>query len=85
MLLTASVSPFSQIQVLSKLEQLEELMEVLNKYAESSRSFPAPADIVPGFICSANSDIDKRWYRAVVTALQLGEGDSPKVSLCDAT
>lgn len=73
----ASPSAFV-IQVLSKLEQLEELMEVLNKYAESSRSFPAPADIVPGFICSANSGIDKRWYRAVVTALQLGEGDSPK-------
>ena len=59
-------------------------MEHLNKYAESCQRSPAAADVVLGFICSAKSGIDKRWYRAVVTELRLGEGDSPKVSHRDS-
>ena len=70
-----------QVQLLSKLGQLEQLMAKLNNNAESSPPFPVAADVVvPGFVCSAHSGIDKRWYRAVVTELQPGEGDSPKVS-----
>ena len=59
---------YIQVQLLSKAEELESMMVQLNKY-QPLLSLPC---FVPGNVCSANSSIDKRWYRAVITEVHPG-------------
>ena len=69
---------FLQVQLLSKYDELEQMMVNLNMTVVGHPPLSS-ADIFPGLLCCASSSIDKRWYRAVVISAHDVSG---VVSLC---
>ena len=67
-----------QVQLLSKCDELEQMMVKLNMTVVGQPPLSA-ADVIPGLLCCASSSIDKRWYRAVVISAHDVSG---AVSLC---